>query len=79
MVASRVPNMRKRKAARLDLPKQHLAAEDISDLGPGRPSISRRVIMERLAALGTTTLDFSKMPTAQLERMLYELESGEPS
>ena len=35
--------------------------------------------MERLAALGTTTLDFSKMPTAQLERMLYELESGEPS
>jgi hypothetical protein len=53
--------------------------KDISTLRPGRPVIRRRVLLERLAALGTTTLDLSKMTTEQLDRMLYELESGEPS
>lgn len=41
--------------------------------------IQRFLVLERLAKLGTTTLDLSKMTTKQLERMLYELESGEPS
>ena len=59
--------------------KQHITAKDISELVPGRPAISRRVVWSAWLHLGTTTLDFSKMPTEQLERMLYELESGEPS
>jgi hypothetical protein len=71
--------MRKRKAARLKMVKPLVTAKDISQLGPGRPAIRRRVVLERLADLGTTTLDLSKMTTEQLERMLYELESGEPS
>lgn len=71
--------MRKRKAAQLKMVKQLITAKDIPELGPGRPAIRRRVVLERLAALGTTTLDLSKMTTEQLERMLYELESGEPS
>ncbi len=56
-----------------------ITEKDISTLGPDQPAIRRQVVLERLAALGTTTLDLSKMTTAQLERMLYELESGEPS
>jgi hypothetical protein len=56
-----------------------ITEKDISTLGPGRPAIRRRVELQRLAALGTTTLDRSKMTTEQLDRMLYELESGEPS
>jgi hypothetical protein len=71
--------MRKRKVAQLKMLKQRIAAKDISERGPGLPAIRRHAVLERLAALGTTTLDLSKMRTAQLERMLYELESGEPS
>jgi hypothetical protein len=71
--------MKKRKTARITILKQHIAPKDISELAPGRPAIPRRVILGRLAALGTTRLDLSKMTTGQLERMLYELESGEPS
>jgi hypothetical protein len=59
--------------------KRQITEKDISALGPSRPAICRQVVLERLAALGTTTLDLSKMTLEQLERMLYELESGEPS
>ena len=59
--------------------KRQITEKDISTLRPGRPAIRRQVVLERLAALGTTTLDLSKMTLEQLDRMLYELESGEPS
>jgi hypothetical protein len=38
----------------------------------------RFLVLERIAKLGTTTLNLSAMTTEQLEQMAYELESGEP-
>ena len=40
--------------------------------------IRRFLVLERIAKLGTTTLNLSAMTTEQLEQMAYELESGEP-
>jgi hypothetical protein len=46
---------------------------------PLRDSEQRELVLERLAKLGTSTRDHSKMTLEQLDRMAYELESGEPS
>ena len=59
--------MKKRKAARLKILKQHIAAKDVSELEPGRPAIRRRVVWRGLTATGTVPLDFSKMEKDQLE------------
>jgi hypothetical protein len=40
--------------------------------------IRRFLVLERIAKLGTTTLNLWAMTTKQLEQMAYELESGEP-
>ncbi len=55
------------------------ALRQIQTVAPLSDSARRELVMARLSALGTTTLDLSKMTTEELERMAYELESGEPS